>query len=248
MNQLKFEQTKIPIVEIFNSISGEGISSGEIVSFVRVAGCNLRCNYCDTKYSYDDKSSENLYLSPLKIIDKLQKIGCNSIICTGGEPLEFDKTKRYLPLYLSSKGFNVRIETNGSCPLYDEEEISEFIDDEKLLVLHYTLDVKSPSSGMKDYNIFEENFTRLRAEDEIKFVVGTEEDIHYSMKIIHQYKQLFSENNIILNFSPVFNQIEPSKIVEILKEQNEYFQKHNLKVRLSLQIHKYIWPPEARGV
>lgn len=248
MNISKFEESRIPIVEIFTSISGEGISNGEIVSFVRVAGCNLRCSYCDTQYSYEEQSISNQYLLPTEVVDKLNKLGCNDIICTGGEPLEACKTKRYLPIYLSTKGFNVRIETNGSCHLYTQEEVLSFTGVTKLNSLNYTLDIKSPSSGMKDKNIFLDNFKRLKSKDEIKFVVGTDEDISYAMDTIKSYRNILSQNGVIINFSPIFNKIDPVKIVEFLKQESKYFHKNNLKVRLSLQIHKYIWPPEERGV
>lgn len=247
MDIKEFEQQKIPIVEIFNSISGEGISSGEIVTFVRVAGCNLRCSYCDTKYSYDECSEENEYLTPSVIVNRLEELGCKNIICTGGEPLELDKGKRYLPLYLSTKGFKVRIETNGSCPLYSNEDIEKFTNQKKLMNVNYTLDIKSPSSGMNKHNL-KDNLGMLRRGDEVKFVVASKEDINYGMDIIDNYKNTLSKNNVIINFSPIFDEIEPSKLVDIIKERYQYFQRNNLKVRVSLQIHKYIWPPEARGV
>ncbi|MTI67398.1 MAG: radical SAM protein [Firmicutes bacterium] len=248
MNVSKFEETKLPIVEIFSSISGEGISNGEIVSFVRVAGCNLRCSYCDTQYSYDEHSNDNIYLSPNEIVKKLNKLGCKKIICTGGEPLENDKAKRYLPIYLSTKGFSVRIETNGSVPLYTKEEINKFTKEKELININYTLDIKSPSSKMSEYNIFKENFLKLRDKDEIKFVVGSKNDLKYAMEVINSYSKKLSKNSVVINFSPVFKQIKVDEIIEFLKEKNKYFEKNNLLVRLSLQIHKYIWSPETRGV
>lgn len=244
----KFEQSKISVVEIFSSISGEGISSGEVVSFVRVAGCNLRCHYCDTQYSYDEIGGEKRYLTPKEIVDEFQELGCEKIICTGGEPLELGKAKRLLPLYLAAKGFDVRIETNGACPLYRPNELVQMGVDEDELTLHYTMDVKSPSSGMSAHNIIEENFEQLSKGDEVKFVVGSEEDIAYAMDVIHSQMETLAQHEVILNFSPVFGQMEPARLVDFMKDQNRFFQNYHLQVRLSLQIHKYIWPPEARGV
>jgi 7-carboxy-7-deazaguanine synthase len=155
--------------------------------------------------------------------------------------------KRYLPLFLASKGLNVRIETNGSCSLYDEEEIQHYAGNIPI-DLYYVLDIKSISSGMSDKNVFKENFSKMKSGDEIKFVVGNKEDIEYAFKVIEDYKAVISSKNVIINFSPIFHMIEPKEIVDVLKDRNQYFVEHNLNARLSLQIHKYIWPPEARGV
>ena len=247
MNIHEFQNTKIPIVEIFSSISGEGISQGEVVSFVRVAGCNLRCNYCDTTYSYDEYSKNNYCMTPDEIVIKLQSLGCKDVICTGGEPLETSSIKRYLPLYLSTKGFDVRIETNGSCSVYTLEEISMFPTKDNLQ-MYYTLDVKCPGSGMCHCNIFEENFNKLHQGDELKFVVSDKNDINYALDVIDKYKDVLSQANVVLNFSPVFRRIEPKEIAEMLVNKHTYFSKNNLKTRLSLQIHKFIWDADAKGV
>ncbi|MBC8060136.1 MAG: radical SAM protein [Clostridiaceae bacterium] len=247
MNLEQFIKCKIPVVEIFTSISGEGISAGEVLTFVRVAGCNLRCSYCDTTYSYDESANENEFLTGEEIVKRLVEIGAVKLLCTGGEPLETKKAKRYLPLYLAREGFDVRIETNGSCPVYSKEEIATFTDKE-VFPLHYVLDVKCPGSLMHEYNIFEENFSKLRLGDEIKFVVACQEDIDYALAVIDKYKFIFSTNEVIINFSPVFKSIETSDIVTMLVEKNSYFMTEGLSVRLSLQIHKVIWPPEMRGV
>lgn len=243
-----FLKEKIPVVEIFTSISGEGITAGEVVTFIRTAGCNLRCSYCDTTYSYDEFSAENQLLTPDEILDRIIEIGVKEIICTGGEPLEIGKPKRYLPLYLADKGFKVRIETNGSCPVYNKTEIMNFTGDNKIPDLYYVLDIKSPGSGMSSFNIFEDNFRNLRKGDELKFVVGDNNDIDYALKVIENHKSLLAKGEVIINFSPVFNKIEAEEIVEMLKKNYGYFIENNLKVRLSLQIHKFIWPPEKRGV
>jgi 7-carboxy-7-deazaguanine synthase len=248
MNKSEFIKSKIPIVEIFNSISGEGISAGEIFTFVRVAGCNLRCNYCDTKYSYDENSPNIEMLTPDEILLKVMEIGCKNILCTGGEPLELLKAKRYLPLFLSSKGLKVRIESNGSCPVYNENEINEYIDNSDRYSINYVLDVKCPSSGNKDMNYNEGNFQSLKLGDELKFVVGKHEDIEYSFNVIEKHKTLLANKRVVINFSPIFDMCSPKDLVEILKEKKIYFENNNLISRLSLQIHKYIWPVDKRGV
>lgn len=245
VEQLK--QSKISVVEIFTSISGEGISAGEVLTFIRVAGCNLRCSYCDTTYSYDENGSSNEFLTVDEIVERVKKIGALKLLCTGGEPLETNKIKRYLPLYLASQGFDVRIETNGSCPLYTKKEISAFTDEE-VLPFHYVLDVKCPGSGMQENNIFKENFLKLHLGDEVKFVVASQEDIDYALIVLNKYKTIFSIKEVVINFSPVFKSIQTKDVVKMLVEKNSYFMTEGLRVRLSLQIHKVIWPPETKGV
>jgi 7-carboxy-7-deazaguanine synthase len=247
LNINEFIKSKIPIIEIFKSISGEGISAGKIVTFVRSAGCNLRCSYCDTTYSYNEICKDNEYLTPDEIVKRLEELGCIDIICTGGEPLETSKNKRFLPLYLAAKGFNVRIETNGSCPVYNDEEFKIF-SGKKQGSINYVVDIKCPSSSMEKKDILHKNIYKLGIGDELKFVVSNEEDIKFSLEIIEHYKEIISSKNIIINFSPVFGKIEPKELAKLMLLENEFFIKNNLQVRLSLQIHKYIWNPETRGV
>lgn len=244
----EFEEVRIPVVEIFNSISGEGISAGEVVTFLRVAECNLRCSYCDTTYSYQLSDDNYDWLTPQEILERLSQYNCNKVICTGGEPLETAKAKRYLPLYLVKKGYKVRIESNGSCPVYSKKELRKFEIEQVNDRLNYTLDIKPPSSKMSNHNIFAENFIKLTLGDELKFVVANDEDLNYAKKVIDKYKDILAKSNLIINFSPVFQAIEAESLVEFLKENNPYFINNNLKVRLSLQLHKFIWDPEAKGV
>ncbi len=248
MDLQQFEQSRIPIMEIFNSVSGEGISAGSVMTFVRVAGCNLRCDYCDTKYSYNEFGNGIQVLKPNGIVNILDSYNCKSVLCTGGEPLELNKVKRYLPIYLASKGFKVRIETNGSCPLYSKTELNDFVEDANFLKLNYALDVKCPDSGMSNFNIYNENFKLLGSDDEIKFIVGSQRDLEFAFETIKEHRSILSQTGVIVNFSPVFGKLDGIEIVNMLKENNAYFEENKLNVRLSLQTHKFIWPPEARGV
>ncbi len=238
----------IPIVEIFNSISGEGVSAGILTTFVRTAGCNLRCSYCDTTYSYDENSPDCQRMTPEEIVLELKKLYTKDILCTGGEPLEPGKDKRYLPLYFASKGFDVRIETNGSCPLYSNEEVQLFLAEQRWEHVHYTMDIKCPGSGMHQHNILEENLRCLRPGDEIKFVVSDRTDMDFAMDVIRNYKDIFATGEVCLCFSPVFNKMEPKTLVDMLKSERRFFGDHDLHARLSLQIHKMIWPPDMKGV
>lgn len=243
MKRQEFLNEKIPMVEIFNSISGEGITSGFLTTFIRTYGCNLRCSYCDTKYSYN---GEYILMTPETVLKEVEQLCCTRIIVTGGEPLEENEAKRFIPLYLAQKGYEVRIETNGSVKLYNEEEIFEFTGSKQRKNLFYTLDIKCPSSKMDRFNIFEENFEKLIIGDEIKFVVGNVDDLEYSMDVVDKYKEYFK--GVTLNFSPVFGQIEPNFIVDYLKEKNKFFMENKLDVRLNMQLHKIIWDKDKRGV
>lgn len=242
MKLSKFKDSKLQVVEIYNSISGEGISSGEIVTFVRVAGCNLRCRYCDTRYSYQEGDYERL--TPLEILERVESFGTDKVICTGGEPLVEEAAKRYLPLFLATEGYEVRIESNGSWPVYKQKEFEDFgVDSE--LELYYTLDVKCPSSEMAQANDFS-NFDSLRTGDELKFVVSNQYDLDYALQVIKNHKDVLK--GIVLNFSPAYTIIDPEEIVNFLQEHQDYFYENNLDTRLSLQLHKIIWDADRTGV
>ncbi len=246
MNQKQIKQDKIPVVEIFKSISGEGITSGFFVTFVRVAGCNLRCSYCDTTYSYEKEYADNMCLTLDEIYQQVKTLGCKDVICTGGEPLEHDTPKRYLPLYLASKGLQVRIETNGSCEVYSQKEVAFFMSGSREAQVQYTLDIKCPGSSMHQYNIFEHNFKQLLEGDELKFVVSGQLDIAYALDVIEAYKDIFKAHDVVINFSPVYGKMDAREIVDTLKQHP--LLSEQLKIRISLQLHKMIWPPEMRGV
>ncbi len=240
----EYEQIPIPVVEIFQSISGEGISAGNIVSFVRIAGCNLRCAWCDTKYSFNESGEGVQMMLPADIRKTLSGIGSNEIICTGGEPLEEGKSKRFLPVYLANF-FKVRVETSGGSILYSEKELLNFgiLRDQ----ISYCMDIKCPGSKMDHKNLYN-NIFELKKNDELKFVVINTEDLLFSLEIIEKYKSSLSGSGIALNFSPVFGSVDPDVIVDFLKENTKYFMDNSLWARLSLQLHKIVWPPDMRGV
>lgn len=245
MTKKEFENSKIPVIEIFQSISGEGISAGNIVTFVRVGGCNLRCTWCDTKYSFVETGPDVKSMLPSEILDVVKKLGSNEVICTGGEPLETGKSKRFVPAFLAANGISVLIETSGASPLYTNEELIAF--DADRIDISYCMDIKCPGSGMSDRNLYE-NILHLTTGDELKFVVQDLTDLQYSMKTIEKYKQHLSYKDIALNFSPVSEAIQPVEIVEYLIKNTAYFQENSLWPRLSLQLHKFVWPPLQRGV
>ena len=125
------------VVEIFKSIDGEGIRVGYPVTFIRLAGCNLRCNYCDTKYSYENEKFTEM--TPQKIYNRVYKLGGRRITLTGGEPLIHKDVKVLVDL-LIDKGYEVNIETNGSV------DITGYLS--KNIIV--TMDYKCAGSGMED--------------------------------------------------------------------------------------------------
>ena len=218
----------LSVVEKFVSINGEGAHAGELAAFIRFKGCNLNCSYCDTKWAnaadapFESETPQEL----LKWV--LDQDVCN-VTLTGGEPL-LQKDIAQLIELLCEQGLRVEIETNGSIPL------------EKFSALPlrpvFTMDYKLPSSGMEQKMCLN-NLALLQKSDSVKFVTGSLADLETALHIITQYS--LSEKCHVY-FSPVFGSIEPSRIVEFMQE-------HHLKhARIQLQLHKYIWPPEMRGV
>lgn len=209
----------LKVNEIFLSIQGEGISTGLPTIFIRLTGCNLRCSYCDTTYSYNYGSLMTIE----QIVNKIKTYGYKRICITGGEPLLQNDIIKLLDKLTD---YEVNIETNGSV------DISKF----KLNHKHrFTMDIKTLSSNEHKKMKFS-NFNYLRDNDEIKFVIGTREDYIWSKEIIKKYYK-----KGIITFSPIYNMIDPKEIVSwILKDK--------LDVRFQLQLHKIIWNPDERGV
>ncbi|MGL5767506.1 MAG: putative 7-carboxy-7-deazaguanine synthase QueE [Sarcina sp.] len=216
------------IVEIFQSIDGEAIRAGLITNFIRVAGCNLRCSYCDTKYALLKTQGEEISLD--EILKKLDK-NIKNITLTGGEPLWNKEESMLLLDRLIAEGYSVSVETNGAIDLTD------FI--KKYPDVVFIVDYKVPSSNMEDkMNI--NNFNILREIDCVKFVVGTNEDLEKMKEIIENTNLKDGKTSIFV--SPVFSKIDPKDIVEFLLDN-----KLN-NVRLQIQMHKVIWDPNMKGV
>lgn len=208
--------------EIFYSIEGEGIRAGIPCVFIRLYGCNLNCLYCDTRYSCEN--DEYVEMTVPQIIEEVKKFDCPNITVTGGEPLIHEDIYELLKT-LSDNKYSVNIETNGT------KEPFEYMEG-----VFYTMDYKTNASGMSDkMNLGA--FMALDGEDVIKFVVGSVEDLDQAVKFYY-------ENGISAEVfvSPVFGKIEPKDIAEYLKANSLS------DWRLQLQLHKYIWEPQKRGV
>jgi 7-carboxy-7-deazaguanine synthase len=205
--------------EIFLSIQGEGLLTGFPTIFIRFTGCNLRCSYCDTAYSYYEGNE----MTADQVYSRIKRFDYRRVCLTGGEPLLQEDMQKLLDRL---EGYRVTIETNGSIPL-----------DRVKLYKHQTfvMDVKTPSSGQED-SIYIPNFEMLRDEDEVKFVIGSREDYLWSKGIL---KDRYRRGTV--TFSPVYGRIIPKYMVEwILKD--------GLDVRFQLQLHKIVFDPDARGV
>lgn len=209
--------------EIFYSIDGEGIRTGELAVFIRLAGCNLRCSYCDTEYALSKKDGTEMCV--VEILNEVNQYGCKNVTITGGEPLIHKGIEELVDL-LTEYGYEVNIETNGSV------DIRPFLDRNVII----TMDYKTPSSGEEEKMLIG-NIERLRENDVLKFVVGTEEDLEATREII-----CMADIKAYKYISPVFGQINPKDIVEYMKKYK--FE----KTRCQLQLHKIIWNPNERGV
>lgn len=222
------------ICELFLSIDGEGIRTGDTAVFIRKTQCNLRCSYCDSAYTFTNDEAADMSVD--EIVSKCVEIGkgCKRVTFTGGEPLycrtpEQEEETVNLITALTACGFEVNVETNGAISLVkwlDVVRANGF----------FTMDWKSISSGMSK-KMIESNLSLLDENDVLKFVVGSTEDLD-------QMKQLLETHSVKAKcyVSPVFGKIQPVDLVNYVID-NEL---HN--VRVQMQLHKYIFPGVDRGV
>mgnify|MGYP003444895646 CR=1 FL=1 len=209
------------INEIFKSIQGESSFAGIPTVFVRLTGCNLRCQWCDTKYAYD----EGVDLIVDEVIGRVNAFRLQFIQITGGEPLLQEDVYELMDRLLNMD-YNVSLETNGSINLSSV--------DKRVVKI---IDIKCPSSGESDRMDFG-NINYLTKSDEIKFVINDRDDYNWAKEIIDRYN-LIKRCNILI--SPVYGEIEPRQLAEWILGDN-------LNVRLQIQLHKLLWHPEMRGV
>jgi len=219
----KSDQTEPQLVlnEIFFSIQGESSFAGRPCIFVRLTGCDLRCSWCDTAYAFHEGKKQTL----TSIVQEVQKYPSKLVEITGGEPL-LHKNTPLLAKNLLQSGYTVLIETSGSQDISVlEREVIKIVD------------VKCPGSGENHRNRLQ-NLAHLAPWDELKFVIKDEDDYRWARAFCEKELKGFSQTIL---FSPVFGQLENQKLAQwILKD--------GLDVKMQLQMHKYIWDPNCRGV
>ncbi|MBZ9606863.1 putative 7-carboxy-7-deazaguanine synthase QueE [Clostridium estertheticum] len=220
---------KYKVVEKFISVNGEGPLSGQLVVFIRFAGCNLHCSYCDTTWANNENVRYD-FMTPVEIYKYVKSTKIRNITLTGGEPLLQEGIIELLQTLSRDRSLHVEIETNGSVIL------DEFLSIEN--PPSFNMDYKLPSSNMEDKMTLN-NFKYLSYKDTVKFVSGSMEDLQKAKFIIDKY-ELTSKTNVCI--SPVFGQIDLAEIVEFMK-----YNKMN-GVNLQVQLHKIIWDPNKRGV
>jgi 7-carboxy-7-deazaguanine synthase len=215
------------ITELFASVQGEGERVGLPTAFVRLNRCNLRCSWCDSAYTFTGDTK----MSVDEVVRAVEAFGPLPNVCiTGGEPLVQRRELRALidRLLALPWVWSVEVETGGSLPVWPAHDPR----------LHWDLDVKCPGSGMARYVVYE-NFALLRPGDEVKFVLVDRRDFDYAVAFVRDH---LAGTPASIFFQPAWGLLAPATLVDWLVHAPLP------GVRLSLQTHKYIWSPDARGV
>ncbi len=205
------------ITEIFYSLQGEAREVGVPSVFVRLTGCPLRCNYCDTTYAF--KGNNPLTIE--NIIKQIELYNTKHVCVTGGEPLA-QKNCHTLLDYLVEKGYRASLETSGSIDIASVNKGVSVV-----------MDIKTPSSTEAKQNRYE-NIALLEAKDQLKFVIASGEDFAWCCELLEKYN---TKAEVL--FSPVYGSLNPAELAEWILERQ-------LNVRLQLQLHKILWG-KAKG-
>jgi 7-carboxy-7-deazaguanine synthase len=225
------------LIELYKSVQGESSFAGLPCIFVRLAGCNLRCAWCDSEYTF---TGGKPFTQP-EILAQIEALApCKLVEFTGGEPML--QARELLPLMdsLLAKGYTLMIETSGERPLQDVPK-----------AVHKIVDVKCPGAGAAANSFRLENLNALTPKDEVKFVLTGRTDYDFARAFIAQHNLHARCGGILL--SPAFSKnpsplrtventtLDPRTLVEWMMEDG-------IDARLSLQIHKFIWEPQKKGV
>lgn len=213
------------VIEIFDSIDGEGIFAGCLATFIRLAGCNLRCLYCDTLYAMDIANAKEMSVN--EILNECKKIGNQHITLTGGEPL-IHKEALELVKQLCKLDYIVNIETNGSIDISPYQMVNTVI----------TADYKTKFSG-ENKRMLNTNLSQLRNTDVLKIVCSAN-DFDGIEKLVCS-----TEIKAPIYLSPIFGEVEPVQLVDFLKRLRG---KTKNRVKMQIQLHKIIWSADKRGV
>lgn len=227
---------RLPMVEVFETVEGEGLKAGFPTIFVRLFHCNLRCRWCDTPYSY--APAQPAFEATVKeIVDKVKSYRSRNICLTGGEPLLHRHKSAGLILFLAhlDQCEDLHIETNGAVDLKPFVQLRNG-DSVLKKKVRFIMDYKLPQSG-ETGRMIHGNFELLGKEDEIKFVIGSDEDFDYALQVMEKY---YRQGTILM--SPVWGMMPPRRLVEKVLA-------HGLsQVKVNIQLHKVIWDPDQRGV
>ena len=212
----------LSLIEMYESIQGETSFAGLMTSFVRLAGCPLRCRWCDSTFSFAKGEPHSLS----SIMNTIEQFGWRHVCVTGGEPL---LQTSVIPLLhtLIEKNYVVSLETNGSLSTVDVPE-----------GIHVILDIKCPNSGMSESNDWS-NLSRLTSRDEVKFVITDRIDYDWAKETISKYSLFDKAGHVLL--SPVADELDPKDLVD-------WMVRDKLPARLNIQLHKVVWEPLKRGV
>lgn len=224
------------LIEIYKSIQGESSFAGVPCIFVRLAGCNLRCAWCDSEYTF----AGGTRMSEDEVVAEIQKLAPVTLVeFTGGEPLLQEREVIPLMERLLSAGYELMIETSGERPL---ERVPRAV--------HKIVDVKCPGSGEAG-SFRMANLDCLTERDEVKFVIANRADYEFAREFIREHRLEKRAGAVLL--SPAFSKVPtPQRTTENAlldpRELVEWMLEDGLPARLSLQIHKYVWEPQKKGV
>lgn len=211
----------LTVCETFTSLMGESTLAGLPAFFIRLTGCNLRCRYCDTPYAYDGGDTRSV----AALVEEACSSSTGLVLVTGGEPLLQGNSPALLAALVEA-GLEVLIETNGSLPIAGLDPRVRRI-----------VDVKCPGSGMSAHNLLD-NLKVLTPRDEVKFVVASEDDFTWALDVTRRHGLT---GRVPVLISPVFGAVALPEVAAWIVNSRQ-------PLRLNLQLHKYIWGPEARGV
>lgn len=223
-----------PVIEIFASIDGEGSRAGRLAQFVRLAGCNLSCSYCDTRYAWDSRS-ETVAITPMTAAEIVASLrpDITGITLTGGEPLAVPHVSELIAALVGA-GYQLNIETNGAV---DIAPFRHAIQGKSF----FTIDYKLPSSGMQ-HRMLDHNYFALHPTDVVKFVVGSDADIAPMLALVGRMQQHYTTMPQIY-IGTVWGQYNAQRLVELMLHTPLL-----ANAVLQLQLHKFIWHPDTKGV
>ncbi|MCB9759950.1 MAG: radical SAM protein [Alphaproteobacteria bacterium] len=213
---------RLRVTEVYASIQGESTWVGLPCTFVRLTGCNLRCTWCDSVFTFTGGEHRSID----DVLDEVDRVGVSLVEVTGGEPLA---QRQAIPLLqrLVDRGYTVLLETSGSIDIRPVPD-----------AVHVIMDLKPPGSGEADKNLLS-NIEALQPNDEVKFVLADRRDFDWAADLIRRYDLRSRCREVLL--SPVWGSLEPAALVDWALAER-------LPARVQVQVHKVIWPPDARGV